>query len=164
MYFVVSLNFIPARFAGQQRRPIKHEAGRLSKQQMPPAAERPVCSGCCSGRDKCLCPGAKVEILLPGMRVNLTSCFRTGMALLALALAWSLWAGAQTVTNPAPAAGTNPPSAFVSSLERLDRHYLTFGLDRLAPLRDNAVLGEPLWKYLASLIYILLAFYVSKLH
>jgi len=40
--------------------------------------------------------------------------------------------------------------------------WLTFGLDRVPFLRHQ-VLGNPLWQYLASLIFILLAFYVSKL-
>jgi len=33
----------------------------------------------------------------------------------------------------------------------------------VAVLRDIKFFNEPLWKYLASLIYIFLAFYVSKL-
>jgi MscS family membrane protein len=42
------------------------------------------------------------------------------------------------------------------------RTWLTFGLDRIPPLRTE-VLGNPLWQYLASLVYILLAFYASKI-
>jgi MscS family membrane protein len=40
--------------------------------------------------------------------------------------------------------------------------WLTFGLDRIPFLRHQ-VLGNPLWQYLASLIFLLLAFYVSRL-
>lgn len=40
--------------------------------------------------------------------------------------------------------------------------WLTFGLDRIPQLQTRW-LGNPLWQYIASLIYILLAFYVSKL-
>ena len=40
--------------------------------------------------------------------------------------------------------------------------YLTFGLDRLELLQPKVV-GNPLWKYVAFLIYVVLAFYVSKL-
>jgi len=57
-------------------------------------------------------------------------------------------AGAQVATN-APAAA--PPDI-----------WLTFGLDRLTPLQAAPFAGIPLWQYLASLIYIFLAFYVSK--
>jgi len=39
---------------------------------------------------------------------------------------------------------------------------MTFGLDRLPWLRFE-VMGNPLWQYLAFILYILLAFYVSKL-
>src|SRR5260370_19432178 len=40
---------------------------------------------------------------------------------------------------------------------------MTFGLDRIETVQRAVVLGEPLWKYLASLIYILLAVCVAKL-
>jgi MscS family membrane protein len=40
---------------------------------------------------------------------------------------------------------------------------LTFGLDNFEVLRHNALFGIPLWQYCASLIYIFLAFYVSKI-
>jgi MscS family membrane protein len=78
-------------------------------------------------------------------------------------LAWSIWATAQTATNQPVLSTSNQPSALVRHVERLEGHHLTFGLDRLEPLRELKLLGEPLWKYLASLLYILLAFYVSKL-
>jgi MscS family membrane protein len=40
--------------------------------------------------------------------------------------------------------------------------WLSFGLDRISWLRTD-VMGNPLWQYLASLLYIALAFYASKL-
>ncbi len=40
--------------------------------------------------------------------------------------------------------------------------WMSFGLNRIPWLRIQVV-GNPLWQYLASLIYIILAFYVSKL-
>src|SRR5438874_6666896 len=43
-----------------------------------------------------------------------------------------------------------------------DHGWLTFCLDRIPFLRHQ-VLGNPLWQYLASFIFILLAFYVSKI-
>lgn len=67
----------------------------------------------------------------------------------------------QANTNVTAKAVTNTPSALVQDVERLKA--VTFGLDRFAPLRENTLLGEPLWKYVASLIYLLLAFYGSKL-
>jgi len=75
------------------------------------------------------------------------------------------WLGAQTNTNTAavtnaparPAPATNLLTQLAG--ERAD--VLTFGLDRFEPLR-TPFLGNPLWQYLASLIYIVLAFYVAK--
>jgi MscS family membrane protein len=40
--------------------------------------------------------------------------------------------------------------------------WLTFGLDRIPVLRHQ-LLGNPLWQYLASFIFIVLAFYAAKL-
>lgn len=51
----------------------------------------------------------------------------------------------------------------VTTAERVvPNGWLTFGLDRLPWLRIE-VGGNPLWQYLASLIYVVLAFYVSRL-
>jgi MscS family membrane protein len=86
---------------------------------------------------------------------------------LAALLLWSVWTVAQTNT---PAATTNKTASAAaegplksSQNESKARHArLTFGLDRIEVLNSVAPFGEPLWKYLASLIYIFLAFYVSK--
>jgi MscS family membrane protein len=89
--------------------------------------------------------------------------YRGLMVILIIVVGWSMWAGAQTGTNGvAGNTKTNAPVLRVGGLERLEGEYLTFGLDRIAPLREMKLLGEPLWKYVASLIYILLAFYISK--
>jgi MscS family membrane protein len=67
---------------------------------------------------------------------------------------------AQTNTNkPAPVANRTTP--LIEDVQRLKP--VTFNLDQFAPLRDTTFLGEPLWKYVASLIYVLLAFYGAKL-
>src|SRR4051812_31699577 len=39
---------------------------------------------------------------------------------------------------------------------------LTFGLDHVSVLQAR-VMGNPLWQYIAALIYVVLAFYASKL-
>jgi MscS family membrane protein len=74
---------------------------------------------------------------------------------------WALWAGAQSTTNKPAAPATNSASTLVQDVERLKP--VTFDLDQFAPLREATFLGEPLWKYVASLIYVLLAFYAAKL-
>jgi MscS family membrane protein len=96
------------------------------------------------------------------MSLRFTTLFRGLLFFLAMASAWGLWASAQTTTN-APGA-INGPSALVRRIERFETSPpLTFGLNHVEALRDTTFLGEPLWKYLASAIYILLAFYAAKL-
>ena len=84
--------------------------------------------------------------------------YRLGLAVLLVVAFWSVWASAQE-TN-APAVVTNAPARLNF---KLPGHYESFGLDRIDWLREASLLGQPLWKYLASLIYIVLAFYVAKL-
>jgi len=88
------------------------------------------------------------------------------LSLVALLL-WSLWAAAQT-NPPAPATNTVRSTAAGGPLDRArdkaraERVNLTFGLDQVEVLNTATAFGEPLWKYIASLLYIFLAFYVSK--
>jgi MscS family membrane protein len=97
------------------------------------------------------------------MRLKFETAFRGAMICLVITFVLGLWASAQTNTNQAPNTATNAPSALFRMVEHAQEHPLTFGLDQIKPLRETQILGEPVWKYLASLIYLLLAFYVSKL-
>jgi len=83
--------------------------------------------------------------------------------LLPLALfCWALWAQAQPATRaPAPSAPAGVEAA--AAAKSAPNVWLTFGLDRVAPLRYAPFADIPLWQYLSSLIYILLAFYFSRL-
>ena len=94
------------------------------------------------------------------MKLQFKTFFRGYLVILAVVLFWALWAGAQSTTNAS--SSPLPTNALTKAIARLGRHYETFGLDRIDFLRENTVLEQPLWKYFASLIYILLAFYVSK--
>ncbi|HTL59611.1 MAG TPA: mechanosensitive ion channel domain-containing protein [Candidatus Limnocylindrales bacterium] len=87
--------------------------------------------------------------------------FRGSLGLLVVFWAWALWAA--VVATNSPSGTTNQTSSLVQGVERLSEHPLTFKLDEVAFLRDYTFLGEPLWKYVASLIYVLLAFYAAKL-
>lgn len=58
-------------------------------------------------------------------------------------------------------AGASPASLHTTSAVT-PQVWLTFGLDRIEWLRLEPVAGIPLWQFVASLIYIFLAFYVSK--
>src|SRR5262245_52537051 len=97
------------------------------------------------------------------MKVKFETLFRGALVFLVVALAWSLWAAAQPATNQALViARPNPSGALTKNVERLDERYLTFWLDRFDFLREHSLLGEPLWKYPASLLYVLLAFYAAR--
>jgi hypothetical protein len=49
----------------------------------------------------------------------------------------------------------------VQSANQLSRSVLTFGLDRVPGL-NRKIWGNPAWQYIASLLYVVLAFYASK--
>jgi MscS family membrane protein len=98
--------------------------------------------------------------------------YRAGLVLLFVGAFWSVWASAQqTVATNTP--NVSSASSMVTpdaSRENKDsgndanKIALTFGLDRVELFcKSDPLLGEPYWKYLASLIYILLAFYISKI-
>jgi MscS family membrane protein len=98
------------------------------------------------------------------MRQKFETIYRGFILALVALLAWAAWAGAQpSATNALPVTSTNQSGKFIKGLEHLEENFLTFGLDRVTVLKDNTLFGEPLWKYIASLIFIFLAFYVSKL-
>jgi len=96
--------------------------------------------------------------------------FRAQVIVLAALLLWSVWTGAQT--NPR-ASTRNPDQSRAAAAEpsgrskagevfRVMQAQLTFGLDHIEILNSNRPFGIPLWQYIASLIYIFLAFYISK--
>ena len=77
-----------------------------------------------------------------------------------------LWTGlaagwAQNATTPA-AGATNPSAAVETAKNGASEVWLTFGLDRV-PFLSRTIAHIPLWQFLASLIYIFLAFYLSKI-
>ena len=92
--------------------------------------------------------------------------FLTLTILRALMTALLLWAGQANAQGPAAAAGTNrpptPSAEAASSAISAPDIWLTFGLDRVPWLGVRLFAGIPLWQLLASLIYVFLAFYVSK--
>ena len=81
-------------------------------------------------------------------------------------LLWSACALAQTNAPSSATSTTNAKAPASARSERrlsgAERDHLTFFLDRVEVLNTTTVFGEPLWKYIASLIYIFLAFYISK--
>ena len=111
------------------------------------------------------------------MKLKFERLFGTSAFILLALPAWARGASAQPAPTNAPdakistaaavtvkAAGSNRTGQAVPLLVELKSHedYLTFGLDEVPFLREHKLFGHPLWKYLASFLYILLAFYVSK--
>ncbi len=88
---------------------------------------------------------------------NLSSGWRHSVGW--LAMAGSIW-----IPRSLSAASTNAPvlPEATQAAAGAEPTWMTFGLDRVPWLRLQ-ILGNPVWQYLASLIYIILAFYVSKL-
>jgi len=108
--------------------------------------------------------------------------YRVGLGLLVVVAFWAVWASAQqpitVVTNSAN--GTNAPVAVTNGLvtlsfstnglagklgdieQKLSEHDIIFQLDKVDFLREHTLFDQPLWKYASSLIFIFLAFYISK--
>jgi MscS family membrane protein len=101
------------------------------------------------------------------MKRKLDLIFRSYVFALVALLLWAVWTEAQTNTAPTTnsvsrRAGANTAdSGRNSSIVHKDQ--LTFGLDRIEVLNHQWPSGIPLWQYLASLLYIFLAFCVSKM-
>ncbi len=98
------------------------------------------------------------------MKWKFSHLFNSFIFLLCVLLGWSFWTSAQTLDTNAPASTlANHSGTGLEKFQPVAGSYLTFGLDRVSVLDTHHFFGEPLWKYLASLIYIFLAFFVSKL-
>jgi MscS family membrane protein len=93
------------------------------------------------------------------MKWKFETVFRWYVVALVITLLWAVWADAQTnlaATNTTAAADKAAGNGLAFS-----KGWLTFGLDQVDAL-NLPVFGRPAWQYLASLIYIALAFYISK--
>jgi MscS family membrane protein len=88
------------------------------------------------------------------MKVRFEAVFKIYVVCLVVLLLWSFWAHAQ------PSNVVREPS----SAQRISTNAanLSFGLDQVSAL-DQSILGVPLWQYLASIIYIGLAFLVARI-
>lgn len=94
------------------------------------------------------------------------------MKLIALLWAFLVWgtglsagqafAAAVPVGTNAPGQAQSAPAANASS-ERTKSSVLTFGLDKVSGLQREFPEGIPVWQYVASLIYVFLAFLVAKI-
>jgi len=67
---------------------------------------------------------------------------------------------AMPVASVAAVTTSNPPTS--TTVDPVKVTWLTFGLDRIEMLRGE-VMGNPIWQYVSALLYLVVAFYVSKL-
>ncbi len=84
--------------------------------------------------------------------------------LLALSCVWSVWSQApSTSTTNTLGASTNSPIVTLPGTDFIKRNTsaLSLGLDRVTFLQPD-LLGRPRWQYVSTLLYIVLAFVVSK--
>lgn len=98
------------------------------------------------------------------MKLKFETVYRTGIFIVAAFLLWAMWGNAQDLTNPvARVSSTNRTEAILKlpAVIEENKALLTFGLDKVEVLQP-LLWGNPRWQYLASLLYIVLAFYVSK--
>src|SRR4051794_22626851 len=101
------------------------------------------------------------------MKLKFETFFRGFILVLVLILFWGFWADAQEtkVTNVAAKietpAKTTEAIISIPAVLKQNEALLTFDLDRVSFLQPQ-LWRNPRWQYLASLIYIILAFYVSK--
>lgn len=103
------------------------------------------------------------------MKLKLENLYVAVLAVMGALLVWTVCAGAQTNATNVAVGITNQSGLETRHRPTMDFHQLlenteplTFGLDRVEFLQTT-LMGNPLWKYVASLVYILMAFYVSKL-
>jgi MscS family membrane protein len=96
-----------------------------------------------------------LSIFGPLLALVLLSGLASGFRVLAASVEPAAPAKDQAAISTLAAAGDQ-------SLVTPSETWLTFGLDRIGFLQVQ-VFGNPVWQYLASIIYIILAFYVSKL-
>jgi len=101
------------------------------------------------------------------MKLRFETVYRGFIGLCLVMLLWSCYASAQTNVTEATnsvlvrRAAADTEGKGTNDLIKVKKDWLTFNLDQYEVLREET-LGNPRWKYIASLIYIFLAFYVSK--
>jgi MscS family membrane protein len=88
--------------------------------------------------------------------------WRAGLAIAISSFLLMLVGGEPPANTNAPPGASNVAKA-AAVPKQAGNAILTFGLDRIEVLKEVKLLEEPLWKYIASLIYILLALFSSKL-
>ncbi|HON07044.1 MAG TPA: mechanosensitive ion channel family protein [Verrucomicrobiota bacterium] len=90
------------------------------------------------------------------MKIKLNSFFNVYIGVLVAVLLFAVWADAQTTVTNLASTTNNAPAA-LSSSQAISTHSLTFGFDQIEIFRI-LILGYPIYQYIASLIYISIAY------
>lgn len=107
------------------------------------------------------------------MKLKFDTLFNLALGALVLILCWSVWKSAsgsapKTGGAPATAATARPPGSnentlsAAAGLEQNDPEWVD-QLARDLPALKHHALGNELWKYIISVLYLILAFYIAKL-
>jgi len=108
------------------------------------------------------------------MKLKFETFFRGYVIVLVAALFWSVWAGMAQTSNTRPASGAAPAVSVAAGKTNTNAFATLFQaraevtpewVDQLAvhfPFLEWTWWGNEIWKYIASLVYIFLAFYISK--
>lgn len=91
------------------------------------------------------------------MKIKFEHLFRVYIGLMLLVLLFAVWADAQTTLTNSTGVSTNLALSSKISGETNINYNLTFGLDQVESLKTN-FLGRPVFQYIASVIYIILAY------
>jgi len=97
------------------------------------------------------------------MKLRFETWFRWYVAVLAGVLLWAVWSSAQAAAADAAPVPVTATNAVVQGTGETvsETTWMTLYLDRIEILQ-GPLFGKPIWQYLASLIFIVLAFYFSK--
>lgn len=90
------------------------------------------------------------------MKFRFEYVYRFGLVVLLMVTFWSVWANAQSSNST-----NTPPVVHEDTGSTNESTALTFWFDQNKYLNTHQWLGQPLWKYPASLTYIILAFWVA---
>jgi MscS family membrane protein len=102
------------------------------------------------------------------MKFRFETMYRGFLGVCLLVLLWSFYASAQTndpakTTNAVAQVAVQPADkGDDNTVAGIDKAFLSFGLDQNKFLVEHTIFNKPIWMYIASLIYIFLAFYISK--
>ncbi|MGC8742522.1 MAG: mechanosensitive ion channel family protein [Verrucomicrobiia bacterium] len=91
------------------------------------------------------------------MKIKFEHLFRVYIGLMLLVLLFAVWADAQTTLTNSTDVSTNLALSSKISGETNINYNLTFGLDQVESFKTN-FLGRPVFQYIASVIYIILAY------